>query len=290
MTNRYYVVGEFDVAVKRGRINGAHLMTTARPILIVESDPAQQKILREGLSIDDEFEVRVAETLGDADALVAAEDARFDAVVLGLEMPGGDRQGYCAKLRRLGHNMPIIILAGLCDEVDIVRGLNAGASDYLTKPIRLNELHARLRAHLRSFDNSEAAVFTIGRFTFRPSAKVMQDPISNRRYQLTDKETAVLKFLYRAGANSVTRRVLLEKVWGYSSEVETHTLETHIYRLRRKLANAADGPLVITEAGGYRLDAAVAAKHGRRNCNEQATSPTARRPAISAGEQAPAGP
>jgi DNA-binding response OmpR family regulator len=233
-------------------------MTVARPILIVENDRAQQRTLAEGLSIDNEFEVHVAATLGEADALLGAEDARFDAVVLGLEMPDGNGHGYCAKLRRLGHEMPIIIVADSPDEVDIVRGLDAGANDFLTKPLRLSELQARLRAQLRSFDNSEAAVFTIGQFTFRPSAKLLQDPARKQRFRLTDKETAILKFLYRAGAKSVTRPVLLEKVWGYSSEVETHTLETHIYRLRQKLeANPANSTMLVSEAGGYRLKAAA---------------------------------
>jgi DNA-binding response OmpR family regulator len=234
-------------------------MTASRPILIVENDRVQQEILIEGLSIDGEFELHVAASLSDADAFLSAEDARFDAVLLGLEMPDGVGHDYCAKLRRLGHKMPIIIVAGSCDEVHIVKGLDAGANDYLTKPLRLNELLARLRGHLRSFDNSVAAVLTIGQFTFRPSAKLLQDLGRNRRLRLTDKETAILKLLYRAGEKSVTRPVLLEKVWGYSPEMETHTLETHIYRLRQKLANPAGGPLLITEAGGYRLKDAVAA-------------------------------
>jgi DNA-binding response OmpR family regulator len=234
-------------------------MPAARPILIVEDDRAQQEILIEGLSTDSEFEVHVAESFSHANALLGAEDARFDAVVLGLERPGDVAQRYCAKMRRLGHKMPIIIVAGSGDEVDIVRGLDAGANDYLTKPLRLNELLARLRAQLRSFDNSVAAVFTIGQYTFRPSAKLLQDRAGNRRFRLTDKETAILKLLYRAGEQSVTRPMLLEKVWGYSPAAETHTLETHIYRLRQKLANPVDGPLLITEAGGYRLNAAVAA-------------------------------
>jgi len=234
-------------------------MAAARPILLVEDDRAQQEVRIEEISIGGEFEVHRAASFGDADARLGAEDARFDAVILGLEMPSGSGHRYCAKLRRLGHKMPIIIVADSCDEADIVRGLDAGANDYLTKPIRLNELLARLRAQLRSFDNSVAAVFTIGQYTFRPSAKLLQDPKRNRRFRLTDKETAILKLLYRAGAQSVTRPMLLEKVWGYSPAAETHTLETHIYRLRQKLANPVDGPLLITEAGGYRLNAAVAA-------------------------------
>jgi DNA-binding response OmpR family regulator len=232
-------------------------MTAVRPILIVENDRAQQKILIEGLGIDGEFELHVAASLSDADAFLSAEDARLDAVVLGLEMPDGVGYDYCAKLRQLGYKLPIIIVAESCDEADIVKGLDAGANDYLTKPLRLNELLARLRGQLRSFDNSVAAVFTIGQFRFRPSAKLLRDLGRNRRVQLTDKETAILKLLYGAGGKSVTRQVLLEQVWGYSPEVETHTLETHIYRLRQKLANPAGGPLLITEAGGYRLKDAV---------------------------------
>jgi DNA-binding response OmpR family regulator len=231
-------------------------MTVPRPILIVENDRTQQEILIESLNIDNEFEVHVAATISDAAALLGAEDARFDAVVLSLEIPNGTGPGYCAKLRQLGHKMPIIIVAGSGDEADIVRGLDAGANDYLTKPLRTSELLARLRAQLRSFDNSEAAVFTIGSFTFRPSSKLLQDRARNRLFRLTGKETALLKLLYRAGTQTVTRPELLEKIWGYSSKAETHTLETHIYRLRQKLeTNPSDDTLLISEAGGYRLNA-----------------------------------
>jgi DNA-binding response OmpR family regulator len=155
--------------------------------------------------------------------------------------------------------MPIMIVADSFDETDIIQGLSAGATDYLTNPLRVNEFLARLRAQLRSFDNTEAAVFTIGQYKFRPSAKLLQDPIRNCRFRLTNKETEILKLLYRAGAQCVSRPMLLEKVWGYSPAVETHTLETHIYRLRRKLANPAHSPVLITEAGGYRLNSMITA-------------------------------
>jgi DNA-binding response OmpR family regulator len=234
-------------------------MPIARPILIVEDDRTQQEILAESLSVDNEFEVHVAATLRDADALLAAEDARFDAMVLGVAMPDGQGHGYCARLRRLGHKMPIIIVADSGDEADVVRAFDAGANDHLIRPLRLNELLARLRAQLRGFDNTEAAVFTIGQFTFRPSSKLLQDRVGKRHFRLTEKETAVLKFLYQAGARSVARPVLLEQVWGYSSAVETHTLETHIYRLRQKLeSDPSGGALLVTESGGYRLNASVA--------------------------------
>lgn len=234
-------------------------MTTTRRILIVEDDQIQREIL--GESLGGEFNVSTAATLAEADAILGtSDDARFDAIVLDLGMPDGNGHDYCLMLRRQGHKMPIIIVSGSGDEAEVVRGLDAGANDCMTKPFRLNELQARLRAHLRIFDNSEDATFTIGRYTFRPAAKTMMDHAANRRLRLTGKETAILKFLYRAGARSVTRPTLLEEVWGYKSGVTTHTLETHIYRLRQKLeANPGNCRLLVTDAGGYRLNAALAA-------------------------------
>ena len=151
--------------------------------------------------------------------------------------------------------MPIIMLTGSDDEADVVRGLDSGANDYIAKPFRLAELLARLRAQLRIFENSEDAVFTIGPYTFRPSAKLLQEPVKNRRIRLTEKEAAILKFLYRAGTKPVARQVLLNEVWGYNAAVTRHTLETHIYRLRQKIEPApGNARLLVTEGGGYRLD------------------------------------
>ena len=233
-------------------------MTTARPILIVEDDRVQRDSLAENLDTNEDFQFTLAASFAEADELLSAEYARFDAVVLSPGLRDEDGNGYCAKMRLQGYKMPVIIVAGSRDEADVVRELNAGANDYLPKPYRLNELLARLRAQLRVFDNGEDAVFTIGQFTFRPGAKLLLDPAGKRRFRLTGKEAAILRFLYHAGAQPVTRPVLLEKVWGYSSGAETHTLETHIYRLRQKLeANTADCRLLLTEPGGYRLNAAA---------------------------------
>ncbi len=230
-------------------------MTGERPILIVDDDSALQSMLAEQLAVDGEFTATGAETAGEAEAKIGARDARFDALILDVRLPDADGRDLCARLRRNGIKVPIIMLTGSDMEADVVRGLESGANDYIAKPFRLAELLARLRAQLRSFENSEDAVFTIGPYTFRPAAKLLQDPAKNRRIRLTEKEAAILKFLYRAGSRPVLRQVLLNEVWGYNSAVTTHTLETHIYRLRQKIEpDPANARLLVTEGGGYRLD------------------------------------
>ncbi len=187
--------------------------------------------------------------------MLVAPSGRCDAVLLDIGLPDGDGRELCIRLRALGLGMPIIMLTGADAEVDIVRGLDAGANDYIAKPFRLNELLARLRAQLRVFDNSEEAVFTIGPYTFRPSAKLLLEAVGKRKVRLTDKEAAILKFLYRANGQRVQRQVLLNEVWGYNAAVTTHTLETHIYRLRLKVEPNQKTPrMLLTEDGGYRLD------------------------------------
>jgi len=149
--------------------------------------------------------------------------------------------------------MPVIMLTGANEETDVVRGLDSGASDYVAKPFRASELVARLHAQMRIFDRTEQAVFPVGPYTFQPAKKLLQDPAKNKRIRLTDKETAVLKYLYRSEA-AVNRQILMHEVWGYNSAVTTHTLETHIYRLRQKIeADPAKPSLLVTEGGGYRL-------------------------------------
>jgi DNA-binding response OmpR family regulator len=230
-------------------------MPGERPILIIDDDATLRETLVEQLEVDGEFAASEAGTISEAEAMVTARDARFDALILDVTLPDGDGRDLCASLRKAGLRMPIIMLTGSDDEADVVRGLDAGANDYIAKPFRLAELLARLRAQVRIFENSEDAVFTIGPYTFRPSAKLLQEPIKNRRIRLTEKEAAILKFLYRAGTRPVARQVLLNEVWGYNANVTTHTLETHIYRLRQKIEpDPGNARLLVTEGGGYRLD------------------------------------
>ena len=96
-------------------------------------------------------------------------------------------------------------------------------------------------------------LFTIGPYTFRPSSKILLNP-KGSKVRLTEKETSILRYLYRAGQRPVSRETLLQEVWGYNSGVTTHTLETHIYRLRQKIEKDAAAPaILVTEAGGYKL-------------------------------------
>ncbi len=230
-------------------------MASERPILIVDDDRDLRQTLVEQLAVDGDFQGVEAATLAHAATLLAEPEARFDAVILDLGMPDGDGRAFCAQLRQAGHKMPILMLTGSDTEADVVRGLDAGANDYIAKPFRMAELLARLRAQLRNFENSEDAVFSIGPYTFRPSAKLLSDPARNRRIRLTEKEAAILKYLYRAGRTAVARTELLGEVWGYNAAVTTHTLETHIYRLRQKIeADPTNAKLLLTESGGYRLD------------------------------------
>ena len=231
-------------------------MSALRRILIVEDDAALRATLVEQLLLDGEFSADEAESAAEAEAKLARADARYDAILLDIGLPDADGRDFCASLRRAGRNMPVIMLTGADTERDIVTALDAGANDYLAKPFRLPELLARMRAQLRVYDNTEDATFLIGPYVFRPSVRLLQEPSRNRKLRLTDKECAILKFLYRAGGKPVSRHVLLNEVWGYNSAVTTHTLETHVYRLRQKIeADPAQPRLVITEHGGYRLDA-----------------------------------
>jgi DNA-binding response OmpR family regulator len=232
-------------------------MAGAHPILVVDDDTMLRTALIDQLRLDGEFAPTSAATLAEAQARLGETDARFDALLLDVSLPDGDGRDFCKRLRAAGMKTPIIMLTGSADEADVVRGLDSGANDYVAKPFRLAELLARLRAQLRSFENSEDAVFAIGPYIFRPSTKQLVEPLHNKRIRLTDKETAILKFLYRASGKPVARQTLLNEVWGYNAAVTTHTLETHVYRLRQKIeADPAASRLLLTEGGGYRLDAA----------------------------------
>jgi DNA-binding response OmpR family regulator len=227
-------------------------MRAVRRILIVDDDGAMRQSLAEQLELHGEF--AAVECDAAARAIELAKTERFDAILLDVGLPDMDGREVCQLLRRAGVQTPIVMLTGADTEADTILGLDSGADDYVTKPFRLSVLLARLRAHLRQSEHSDDAVFTIGPYTFRPGAKLLQDAAGRRKVRLTEKETAILKYLYRAGDQAIGRDTLLGEVWGYNAGVTTHTLETHVYRLRQKIErDPTRAEILVTEPGGYRL-------------------------------------
>jgi DNA-binding response OmpR family regulator len=228
-------------------------MTEKRPILIVEDDADLRAALAEYFAEQSEFEAVCVGTCAAAEAIATTPEQRIDAIVLDLHLPDGDGRDLCVRLRRAQVYVPIIMLTGDDKVEDVVRGLDSGANDYVAKPFRMAVLMARLRAQLRIADNSETAVLALGPYTFKPAEKLLVETATNRRVRLTRKEVTLLKFLCRTH-RPAARETLLNEVWGYSSGVDTHTLETHIYRLRQKIEpEPGRAQLLVTEGGGYRL-------------------------------------
>lgn len=222
-----------------------------RRILIVDGNSALRRSLAEQLELNGEFAVVECDSRGGA--VSAMQQHRFDAVLLDVALSGIDGRELCREMRGAGIGVPIVMLGEAYADTDIVQALDAGASDYVAKPIRINVLLARLRAQLRQCEFNDDAVLTIGPYAFRPGAKLLSDRNGRKQVRLTEKETAILKFLYRAG-RAIGRDMLLGEVWGYRAGVTTHTLETHVYRLRRKIErDPAKAEILITEPGGYRL-------------------------------------
>jgi DNA-binding response OmpR family regulator len=235
-------------------------MSNIRKILLVNNDNNLRSTLAEQISLHQEFSVTTINC--SIEAILAIKPDLIDLVIIddGVsksvylpEIAEDKINGYAAlkTIRNNEFKSPIIFLA--TTDAEAVLGLEAGANDYVVKPFRFAVLLARVRTHLRQYEASEDAVFQVGPYSFRPSAKLLitQEGIKLR---LTEKETAILRYLYRAGDKITGRNVLLQEVWGYNSQVATHTLETHIYRLRQKIEiDPTTAQLLITEAGGYRL-------------------------------------
>lgn len=227
-------------------------MTAARRVLLVDDDETLLEMLSEQLRMHEEFATATAVTAARAIEVASAE--HFDVIILDVGLPDMDGREACRLMRQNGVKCPIIMLTGADTETDTILGLDAGANDYITKPFRLGIFAARLRAHIRQHERSDDAVFNVGPYTFKPGAKLLVNLKTRKKIRLTDKETAILKYLYRSGSRVISRDVLLDEVWGYNAGVTTHTLETHVYRLRQKIEeDPSRAQLLVTEAGGYRL-------------------------------------
>jgi DNA-binding response OmpR family regulator len=234
-------------------------MTNAKPtaaavkrVLLVDDDETLRHTLAEQLELEGDFSTVEAGT--GAQGLEIARSDKLDAILLDVGLPDVDGRQLCAQMRDHGVTVPIIMLTAVDGDADTIEGLESGANDYVTKPFRLGVLLARLRAHLRQHEHSEDAVLQIGPYTFRPNIKMLVDEAANKKIRLTEKETAILKYLYRAN-EAVGRDTLLGEVWGYNAGVTTHTLETHVYRLRQKIErDPSKAQILVTDQGGYRLN------------------------------------
>jgi DNA-binding response OmpR family regulator len=224
-------------------------MAAARRVLLVDDDEMLRSSLAEQLASGGAYQPIEAGTV--AEGKEKAQDGLYEFMVLDVGLPDGDGRQLCRELRDAGVTCPIIMLTAADSDADTIEGLKSGANDYISKPFRFAVLIARVDAHLRSHETSEEAVYRIGPYTFRPSAKMLLE--GNKRIRLTEKETNILKFLHRTG-DTVSRETLLHEVWGYNPAVTTHTLETHIYRLRQKIEkDPAHAQILMTDSGGYRL-------------------------------------
>jgi DNA-binding response OmpR family regulator len=224
---------------------------TARHLLLVDDDDGLRDALTEQLSLYEEFETSCESNA--TKGIQAARSKRVDLLIMDVGLPDMDGREAVKLLRKTGFKAPIIMLTGHDTDSDTILGLEAGANDYVTKPFRFAVLLARIRAQLRTHEQSEDAVFTVGPYTFRPAQKMLIEA-NGAKVRLTEKETAIVKYLYRAEQKIIGRDELLEQVWGYNSGVTTHTLETHIYRLRQKIEkDPSNSRLLVTEGGGYKL-------------------------------------
>ena len=224
---------------------------TARTILLVDDDADLRETLVEQLRLYDEFNVIEGENAGKGIATVRGE--HVDLLIMDVGLPDMDGREAVKLLRKGGFKSPIIMLTGHDTDADTILGLEAGANDYVTKPFRFAVLLARIRAQLRQYEQSEDATFNVGPYVFKPAQKLLTDG-DGKKIRLTEKEAAIIRYLFRAGQKAVTRDELLEEVWGYNSGVTTHTLETHVYRLRQKIEkDPSNAEILVTENGGYKI-------------------------------------
>ncbi|MFY7852564.1 MAG: response regulator transcription factor, partial [Brevundimonas sp.] len=167
-------------------------MPTAKTLLIIDDDDDLREALAEQLALHEEFKTIQASTATEGVRL--GREVRADLILLDVDLPDMDGREACRLLRKDGVSTPVIMLTAQDSDSDTVLGLDAGANDYVTKPFRFAVLLARIRAHLRSHEQSEDAVFQIGPYEFRPAAKVLIDT-RGKKIRLTEKETNILKYL-----------------------------------------------------------------------------------------------
>ncbi|MGB1613998.1 MAG: response regulator transcription factor [Candidatus Puniceispirillaceae bacterium] len=220
-------------------------------ILLVDDDYYLRSVLSSQLR--KKGVMAFAEASRASEAFDQIDTFKPDLILLDMELPDGNGLDICQRLRAHGFQKPIIMLTGQMDEEDIAKGLYKGASDYIAKPMRFSELFSLVCAQLRQYKASDEERFVTQKFEFQPNKKTLTCLDTHRVIFLTEKETMMLKKLFQIWPETISKEGLLSEVWGYQNMLATHTLETHIYRLRKKIARFTKAPLVETTQGGYRL-------------------------------------
>ena len=227
-------------------------MVKRKTILFVSEALLLKELLLDQLQKQGEYLLEESLSVTEAISLIVKE--HFDCILIDSSLADVSLSNLCKNIRQEGVRSPIILVAEELGEDVAIVALDAGANDYVLKPFKINVLVAKIRSNIRQFEQSEFAILRCGRFSFKPGDKILLNNSSKEEVRLTDKETAIIKLLYLSGGEVVTRATLLEEVWGYNTTLTTHTLETHIYRIRQKVGNASSGQdFIATESEGYRM-------------------------------------
>ncbi len=227
------------------------MLPMSHKILVVEDDATTADFIRRGLS-EAGFGVEAAMT--GRDGLFMASDAAIDAIVLDRMLPGMDGMAVLAALRAAGIATPVLLLSALGTPDDRLTGLEAGADDYLAKPFLLGELIARLRLLLRRGQAATGPATTLRFADLEMDLLARRVKRGGRVVALQPREFRLLEYLLRHPDQVVTRTMLLEGVWDYHFDPGTNVIDVHVSKLRRKLEEAGEAPLLHTVRGaGYRL-------------------------------------
>ena len=218
-------------------------------ILVAEDEPSMGRLLRQGLEEDNHTVTLARDGL---EALAAASAFSFDVIVLDVMMPGLDGVGVARRLRNTGNEVPVLMLTARDAAIDIVRGLDAGADDYLIKPFALNVLLARIRALARRAVHPPATVLKLDDLTLDPASREVTrggEPIP-----LTATAFGVLEYLLRESGRATSRTSIIDAVWGFNDEVELNTVDVYIRLLRERIDKGRERKLIHTIRGyGYIL-------------------------------------
>ena len=218
-------------------------------VLLVEDDPSIALVITAALEAEG-FEVIRCDTIAERDRLLGRQD--FAALVTDVMLPDGDGIDLCRRLRRQKVAGPILLLTALASTEDKVRGLDAGADDYLTKPFEFSELSARLRALLRRAAGTGApAVLRAGDVEMDPAAREVRR--AGRAVELTPREYALLEYLLRNAGRPLSRAALMEHVWGIRFDPGTNIVDVCINALRTKLDDRDRGLIQTVRGVGYAI-------------------------------------